>query len=142
MELYEGLCAGHFIGGRIHLRRRRFYKSGSMVIVACSDGIRPVIFKVERTDMPSDTFNEDLEICRAKSTKGGFLCLFSFKKHPCIQGRSKLMCPNLQQNPCLLFQIRVCHNGPVIWKFCFQPRFPSGYPLCHCQNIFISFVCL
>ncbi|MDO4557219.1 MAG: TIGR04076 family protein [Lachnospiraceae bacterium] len=37
-----------------------FTNQEGMVIVACNDGIRPVIFKVESTDMESDTFNEDL----------------------------------------------------------------------------------
>lgn len=35
-----------------------------MVIVSCNDGIRPVIFKVEKTDMIADTWNEDLETIR------------------------------------------------------------------------------
>jgi uncharacterized repeat protein (TIGR04076 family) len=41
-----------------------FTNKEGMVIVSCNDGIRPVIFKVERTDMVSDTFNEDLSVCR------------------------------------------------------------------------------
>ncbi len=36
-----------------------------MVVVSCNDGLRPVIFKVERTDLPSDTFNEDLATCKS-----------------------------------------------------------------------------
>lgn len=35
-----------------------------MVIVSCNDGIRPVIFKVESTDMKAPTWNENLETVR------------------------------------------------------------------------------
>lgn len=42
-----------------------FTNREGMVIVACNDGIRPVIFKVESTDMVSDTFNEDLTIIKS-----------------------------------------------------------------------------
>ncbi len=41
-----------------------FTNKEGMVIVSCNDGIRPVIFKVEKTDMIADTWNEDLETVR------------------------------------------------------------------------------
>lgn len=41
-----------------------FTNREGMVIVSCLHGIRPVIFKVEKTDMIADTWNEDLETVR------------------------------------------------------------------------------
>lgn len=41
-----------------------FTNQPGMVIVSCNDGIRPVIFKVEKTDMVADTWNEDLSIVK------------------------------------------------------------------------------
>ena len=38
-----------------------FTNREGMVIVSCNDGIRPVIFKVEKTAMDADTWNEDLQ---------------------------------------------------------------------------------
>lgn len=35
-----------------------------MCIPSCNDGIRNVIYKIEATDMVSDTFNEDLDTCK------------------------------------------------------------------------------
>ncbi len=41
-----------------------FTNQEGMVIVSCNDGIRPVIFKVEKTDLVADTWNEDLDTIR------------------------------------------------------------------------------
>lgn len=41
-----------------------FTNKPGMVITACNDGIRPVIFKVEATDMKAPTWNEDLSVMR------------------------------------------------------------------------------
>lgn len=43
-----------------------FTNQEGMVIVSCNDGIRPVIFKVERTDLVADTWNEDLDTIRSQ----------------------------------------------------------------------------
>lgn len=43
-----------------------FTNRKGMVIVSCNDGIRPVIFKVEKTDMTADTWNEDLATAKSK----------------------------------------------------------------------------
>lgn len=42
-----------------------FTNKEGMAIVACNDGIRPAIFKVEATDMPSEIFNEDISTIKS-----------------------------------------------------------------------------
>ena len=41
-------------------------KYKDMAIVSCSDGIKPVIFKVEATDMDADVINDDIATAKEK----------------------------------------------------------------------------